>query len=116
MTGVLYFSTVYTPESQTILERCLTTLLTALDTEQTPRCLYQMYYEQSSAASELQVAGQILNLPPPSLALTFDDSTLEPVHQAWKVVMGATAEDADPEYMIFPDREGVSDDDDAYDY
>lgn len=53
--------------------------------------------------------GNVVQLPAPSLSLTFDDSVLETVRQAWKQVIGSEAEDQ--EYMVFSDREPA----DAYD-
>jgi hypothetical protein len=53
-------------------------------------------------------------MPRPSVNLAFDDSTLEPVRKAWQMALGAAAEEADAEYMVFTDREGVGDDDDVY--
>lgn len=110
--GVLYLSTIRTADSKALLERSLDSLLAALSTDQTPKCLYQLYYEQASSQSEPSIEGQVFTFPPPSVSLAFDDSTLEPVHQAWKMAMGAAAEDQEAEYMTFPDREGVGDNDD----
>lgn len=78
-----------------------------------PQCLYQLYYEQKSGAdSTVTSEGRILNFPIPPVSLTFEDETLEPVHQVWQKVMPEIAEDENIQYMIFADREGVGDDDD----
>ena len=112
--GVLYLTTIHTLESKILLERSVDSLLAALSTDQTPTCLYQLYYEQAIGKSEPHVDGQIFEFPPPSVSLAFDDSTLEPILQAWKMAMGAAADDPEVEYMTFTDREGMGDDDDVY--
>lgn len=78
-----------------------------------PQCLYQVYYEQQqSDGSTLAAEGRILDLPPPSVMLTFDDATLGPVQEAWRGIMGKAAEEDDVQYMVFTDREGVGEEDD----
>lgn len=100
------------------LEKALSSLLIAVDNnEAAPECLYQFYYEQgTSAATVVNVDGTIITLPLPSLDLAFNDSTLDPVHEAWKLVVADATGDDGVEYMKFEDREGASDYDDAYDY
>ena len=73
-----------------------------------------MYYDQRAGPTSLSVDGNTITFPPPSLDLAFNDSVLDPVHDAWKVLMGSGAEDEDIEYLKFEDREGADDDDDAY--
>lgn len=121
--GTLYLHTIHTPDAKTLLESTITALLqVAPITEEgggpaAPSCLYQLYYEQQSSRSSptapaSQPESQYLDFPTPSVSLTFDDTTLEPVRQAWARIMGHPAEDDDVQFMVFEDREGVGDDDD----
>lgn len=74
-----------------------------------PRCLWSLSYEQTRETSSTQFDGKIVTVPGVPLTLAFGDDTLDPVFEAWKVVMG---EDADQEsYMKFADREGMGDED-----
>lgn len=77
---------------------------------ETPRILYQLQYEQLSGPASLREEGLVTTFPASPLSLALDDSTLEPVHTAWKKVMGDAA--VEGEYMVFADREGALDDDD----
>lgn len=86
--------------------------LSALGEGQSPEVLYQLQYEQRDGAHGLRTEGSVVTLPAPSFSLSFDDSTLEPVKEAWRKVMGGTA--AEAEYMVFADREGAMDDDETY--
>ncbi len=77
--------------------------------------LVELYYEQSAGTAKLETSEQrftTLGPMPPDLA--FSDSTLDAVHEAWRLVMGSAAEKEDVEYMKFPDRQGF-DEDEAYD-
>lgn len=117
-TGLLYLTTLRTPDSKELLQRCLRSLLEALAPAETPSDLYQLYYEQArSPATALVGSGpHTLEFPIPSTDLAFQDSTLEPVHEAWKLVVGqAAAENNNPDaaYMDFQDREGVTDEEDV---
>jgi hypothetical protein len=78
-----------------------------------PKCLYQLYYEQSQGNGRTEAQGQAFVFPAPSAALSFQDSTLSAVREAWKLVMGSAS--AEEEYMVFADREGAGDDDEIYD-
>jgi hypothetical protein len=110
ISGVVYFTTLATPTSKALLQSALDSLLSALgNSDETPSCLYQLYYQQSRGSSATKTDGKVLQLPAPSLGLAFDDSTLESVREAWKAVMGSEVEDS--EYMVFSDREPA----DAYD-
>lgn len=110
--GVLYFTTLATWTSKSLLEKSLSALLGAIrDEDPAPSCLYQLYYEQSRGSMGSQLDGRIFDFPTPPLGLSFDDAMLEPVKQAWKMVMG----NSEAEYMVFSDREGVGNEDDMYD-
>lgn len=99
--------------SKALLHSALDSLLSALrDGDGAPKCLYQLYYQQSRGLAAMKTDGNTLHLPAPSLSLAFDDSTLESVREAWKVVMGPAAGDSETEYMVFADREPADDYDD----
>ncbi|GAB1311686.1 Rab proteins geranylgeranyltransferase component A [Madurella fahalii] len=112
--SVLYFTTLTTPDSREILQKARDAFLGTLSEGQPPEILYQLQYEQSGGAHELRAKGSVITFPAPSFSLSFDDSTLEPVKEAWKKVMGDRAVDA--EYMTFADREDAMDDDETYAY
>ncbi|KAF7559613.1 hypothetical protein G7046_g4547 [Stylonectria norvegica] len=113
---VLYLSTVFDAASKSILEAALTSLRAVLDTaEDSPPCILQLYYEQSSGTPSLNVDGNTVTFPLTPLDLAFNDSVLEHVQEAWKIVTGSAAADEGNEYMKFADREGVADEEDAYD-
>ena len=80
---------------------------------QVPQVLYQLQYEQLGGSDTFEVDGAVFTLPTPSFSLSFDDATLESVHEAWKRVMGDAA--VDSEYLTFEDREGAMDDEDDVD-
>lgn len=109
---MLYLTTLASSNSKKVLEQALNAFLSAANADQAPSVLYQLQYDQSGGPGDLQVEGSAITFPASSLSLAFDDSSLEPVHQAWKKVMGDAV--ADAEYMTFPDREGAMDDDDVY--
>jgi len=77
-----------------------------------PQVLYKLQYEQLSGSDTSEVDGPVFTFHAPSTSLSFNDSTLEPVHEAWKKVMGDAA--AESEYLSFEDREGAMEDDDVY--
>ncbi len=123
------------PHSRQILDRALELLLRAAAPrgENPATALFKLRYVQSLGAdgdgngngngsSERETsrdgsrggdggggAASSFSFPPPSPGLSFDDGCLDAVKAAWKLVMG----DGVPEdqYMVFPDREGVGDDD-----
>lgn len=72
-----------------------------------------MQYEQLADSDKSHVEGLVFNFPAPSSSLSFDDTTLESVREAWAMVMGDDVGEA--EYMVFEDREGAAaEDDDGY--
>lgn len=54
------------------------------------------------------VSGNVIRFPAPSLDLSFDDSTIDLVKDAWLTVMGDEA--SSEEFMKFEDREAYDDD------
>ncbi|KAL2131620.1 hypothetical protein VTI74DRAFT_4804 [Chaetomium olivicolor] len=110
--STLYLTTLATAGSKAFLEEALDAFLSAISDGQPPPTLCKLQYDQLDGSKALEVEGSLVTLPAPSFSLSFDDSTLEPVKEAWKHVMGDAAVDA--EYMTFTDREGAMDDDDVY--
>jgi RAB protein geranylgeranyltransferase component A len=108
---VVYLSTVPGPSAKAILEAALAALLETQKSDEAPRCLYQLFYEQRADPSTLAVDGNVVTLPCPSVALAFDDGMLEPVRQAWNTVSGQDAGVEGVKYMQFEDREQIDDED-----
>ncbi|KAF4345988.1 rab geranylgeranyl transferase component A [Fusarium beomiforme] len=107
---VIYLSTVYTPSSKSVLRKTLSSLLATVSNGQDASLpIYQLYYEQSGGANSLTVDRDVATFSPMSLSLAFDDSTLDSVYEAWKLV-SAGLEDISAHYMKFEDREGGEDD------
>ncbi|KAK4102984.1 hypothetical protein N658DRAFT_422513 [Parathielavia hyrcaniae] len=111
--SVLYLTTLSTPDAKAILGRALESFIQATSQGEACQVLYQLQYEQRAGPDGFEVDGPVFTLGAPSPSLSFDDSTLSPVREAWKQVMGQAA--VYPEYMVFDDREVVLDDDEAYD-
>ncbi|CAN8100312.1 unnamed protein product [Discula destructiva] len=112
---VLYLTTIHTPDSKSLVDKALTSVLAALANEEgrVPLCLYQLYYEQRfSTDSKVVGEGRILNFGVPPVSLAFEDGMLEPVQQVWQKLTSEAAEDESIQYMVFTDREGVGDDED----
>jgi Rab proteins geranylgeranyltransferase component A len=105
-------TTVATPDAKEVLERALDAFVGATSEDKAPQVLYQLQYEQQAGSDGSEVEDSVFTFPAPSSSLSFNDSTLDPVHEAWKKVMGDAAVDA--EYLTFADREGAMDDDDVY--
>jgi hypothetical protein len=105
-------TTVATPDAQEVLERALHAFVGATSEDKAPQVLYQLQYEQQAGSDTSEVEDSLFTFPAPSSSLSYNDSTLEPVREAWKKVMGDAAVDA--EYFTFADREGAMDDDDVY--
>ncbi|KAM0276028.1 hypothetical protein ACHAQH_007153 [Verticillium albo-atrum] len=115
--SVLYFTTLATPESASVLDEALSSLLTALSAAsgaQQPASIYQLRYEQTHSTQNAAADKEgLVTLPtmPPDLAFT--DTTLEPVEAAWGKIMASSAVGDQPsEYMMFEDREGVGEGED----
>ncbi|EXM35297.1 GDP dissociation inhibitor [Fusarium oxysporum f. sp. vasinfectum] len=108
---VIYLSTVYTTSAKSVLEKALSSLIAAVSNGQDVSSpIYQVYYEQSGGSNSLSVDRDIATFSLPSLGLAFDDSILDSVHEAWKLI-NADSEGTSADYMQFEDREGGVDDD-----
>ena len=110
--GVVYGS-VSLPGSQgqLLLESAVNSLL-QFEAEPTAKVLWSLRYTQlgrfdASQSIATDSSKNIICFPPPSLDLAFDDSTIDIVRAAWKMVMEGDAVDA--EFMNFEDREGAND-------
>ncbi|KAI1755950.1 rab protein geranylgeranyltransferase component A [Xylaria castorea] len=113
--SVIYLTMEAMPQSSDILDIALTALLQVLET--TADVLYKLYYEQATSTRKSVVTSQgsatVFEFPSPSLGLAFDDTSLDTVEEAWKIVMNK--EVLDDAFMKFEDREGMGDEDDVYD-
>jgi Rab proteins geranylgeranyltransferase component A len=109
---VLYLTTLATSGAKEVLERALDAFIGVTGDEQDHQVLFQLQYDQQAGSGLHGAEGPVFTFPAPSLSLSFDDSTLEPVREAWQKVMGDTA--VESEYLTFEDREGAMDDDDVY--
>jgi hypothetical protein len=112
--GIIYLSTIPTANSKHLLQTASKALLTTQNAGQPTEALYQLYYEQRAGSGDLNVDGNIVTFPCPSISLAFDDSILQPVRQAWDTVGLQDASTEGVRYMQFEDREKLDDDDDIY--
>ncbi|ROT40945.1 hypothetical protein SODALDRAFT_356967 [Sodiomyces alkalinus F11] len=114
--SVLYFTTLATPSSASVLDHAVASVLSAVSKDnrgEPPRCIYQLRYDQSCGRSKPCSADEeaILTFPSLPLGLAFDDAALDPVKEAWVKAMGPAATDeAKSKYMDFENREDVGDD------
>ncbi|KAF5718932.1 rab geranylgeranyl transferase component A [Fusarium mundagurra] len=108
---VIYLSTVCTTSAKSVLKKALSSLVAAVSKDQDASSpIYQVYYEQGSGSNSLIVDRDVATFSLPSLGLAFDDSILDSVHEAWKLIT-AESEGTPADYMQFEDREGGVDDD-----
>lgn len=106
--SVLYLSALTTPNSKVALNAALESFLRAVNEEPVPQRLFELYYEQDSGSAEPRAGAKAFTFPNISPTLSLDDIALNPIKTAWEVAMGAAA--ANTEYMVFPDRETLDDD------
>ncbi|KFZ03238.1 hypothetical protein V502_11116 [Pseudogymnoascus sp. VKM F-4520 (FW-2644)] len=114
---VLYASTTNIQNPKSRLESAVSKLLKSADA---PRAdaegseqgavLFEMYYEQSRSSTSNLASDTSCALPSSSLDLSFDDSTLDGVEDAWRRIMGSP--ETESPYMAFETREQLGDDDD----
>ncbi|KAH7316624.1 rab proteins geranylgeranyltransferase component A [Stachybotrys elegans] len=103
----IYFSTVSGPSAKESLEKALSLLLSAAGEGEAPPCLYRVYYEQRMASAGVTIAGNTISFSCQPVDLSFNDSTLNFVREAWTEVSGEKDQTV---YMQFEDREQVEDD------
>ncbi|KFY25166.1 hypothetical protein V493_04806 [Pseudogymnoascus sp. VKM F-4281 (FW-2241)] len=117
---VLYASTtnIHTPKRR--LEVAVSRLLKSADApradvegSEQDAVLFEMYYEQSRSSTSNLASDTSCALPPSSLDLSFDDSTLDGVEDAWRRIMGNP--ETESPYMVFETREQLGDDDNGMD-
>ncbi|KAL4874834.1 GDP dissociation inhibitor-domain-containing protein [Aspergillus karnatakaensis] len=112
--SVLYSSvSVYGPPGQSLIEAAIAKLL-ASSAGPDAAILWSLRYTQLGRAvggdtrPANVVSGSLIQFPAPSLDLSFDDSTIDLVKDAWTLIMG---EGVSPEdFMKFEDRENYDDD------
>jgi len=90
------------------LHKALQSFLEAVTGEQIPQCLFKLHYEQGRGSVASRADGSIFTFPNVAPSLAFDDATLDPIKVAWEIAMGEEATTL--EYLVFPDREAVFDD------
>ncbi|KAG5929209.1 hypothetical protein E4U42_006810 [Claviceps africana] len=111
---VIYLSTLSCANSTALLDLSLSRLLAATASSSGPaKCLWRLHYEQTCSDSSFTVKDHIGTFGSFAPDLAFNDSILEPVQQAWQAVVGPDADTSG--YMRFEDREGVQDDEGAFD-
>ncbi|KAI0162187.1 GDP dissociation inhibitor [Xylariaceae sp. FL1272] len=113
---VIYLTTLASSQAKNILDTALDALVKT--TEPSATSLYKLYYEQTASSYEFVNTSRgnasLLTFPSPSLNLSFDDTCLDDVKKAWRLIMKEDA--SNEEYMVFEDREGAdADDDGTYD-
>lgn len=121
--GVLYASTKAAQNPKKRLDAAIAHLLSAslgvhtssdvAGTDVKPEVLFELYYDQSRASSSNEVTASTCVFPSSSLDLAFDDSILDNVEGAWRLVDNKTdfTETEQTPYMTFKSREQFEDDD-----
>ncbi|KAM3523097.1 hypothetical protein NHJ13051_005277 [Beauveria bassiana] len=113
---IVYLSTISTASSKAILDAALSSLLhAASEGSAALEVVYKLQYEQLGERTPSLDTSEddIVTFGAPVLDLAFRDTMLQPVGQAWEKFLGKAGE-IDAEYLVFEDREGVSDDDDPF--
>ncbi|KAI0130215.1 GDP dissociation inhibitor [Xylariales sp. AK1849] len=113
---VIYLTTLASLGSKQRLEQAVESLSNIADIQETPSCLYQLYYEQTiserNSTTDTIGSSRRFSFPSPSLSLAFDDADLDAVKEAWQIVM--REDTSAEEYLVFEDREGADADHDMY--
>ncbi|KAL2753977.1 hypothetical protein ACRALDRAFT_2054083 [Sodiomyces alcalophilus JCM 7366] len=116
VSGVLYFTTLATPTSSSVLDGALALVLSAVAKDnggESPKCIYQLRYDQSCGRSKSGPENEdgIFTFPSLPLDLAFNDTTLDSVRESWVQAMGPSdTDEAKSKYMEFENREDVDDD------
>lgn len=96
-----------------LLQQAVDALLSSVDVTPPPHILWSMRYQQqpSSGPESLPIrAGyRILQFPPPSMDLAFDDAVLDQVRELWQEIVS----DDGGEFLVFQDREAYADSDEC---
>jgi hypothetical protein len=92
-----------------ILSKAIDTLLASVDVSPIPGVLWSAQYQQRPASGQeslpTHIGDHVVQFPPPSMDLAFDDSMLDRVQDVWKKIMGEEA----GEFLVFQDREVYDD-------
>ena len=113
--GVLYGNvSIPGAEGQSLIENAIKKLLKSA-ADPSAKVLWSLRYTQlgrtSTKAGEPPSLTRLSNnafcFPPGNLDLAFDDSLIDVVKEAWRLVMGDEAKES--EFMEFEDREGAYD-------
>lgn len=96
--------------SHALLDRAVQELLDALDEEPHPTVLCTLRYTQSGLSaspmtSAVDSSGPVLQFPPPTLDLVFDDGMLEQVKAMWEKIK---EDGSDSEFLTFEERQEVA--------
>jgi hypothetical protein len=83
-----------------------------MSTSEPVRHLWRMHFEQTAGTGSFDVEDNIGTFDWITSDLSFNDTILEPVRDAWLVVSDAVDE---KDYMHFDDREGFNDEEDVFD-
>lgn len=114
---MLYASTTNIQNPKERLEAAVSKLLKSADARadaegsEPGAVLFEMYYEQSRSSTSNLASDTSCALPSSSLDLSFDDSTLDGVEDAWRRIVGSP--ETESPYMVFETREQLGDDDDS---
>jgi hypothetical protein len=116
--GVIYLSTSAETDPRGRLQSALAQLLTSAPALMTDSgssspatALFSLYYEQNFPVNNIRMDSNICKLPPPSVDLAFDDSTLDvvqTVYGRWSETLQLAGE-----YMVFKSREQGDDEEDV---
>lgn len=96
--GVLYLTTLHTPQSKDLLEAALTSFL-AITEDGSGKALYKWYYEHQAPSVDAS-----------SLDLAFNDDILHTVEEQWAAIAGTEA--AGEQFLKFEERNALGEDDD----
>ncbi|ELR07117.1 Rab proteins geranylgeranyltransferase component A [Pseudogymnoascus destructans] len=117
---VLYASTTNIRNPKGRLESAVSKLLKFMDASRADTegseqdaVLFEMYYEQCRSSTSNLASNTSCALPSSSLDLSFDDTTLDGVEDAWRRIMGSP--ETESPYMVFETREQLGDDDNGMD-
>ncbi|KAI9368871.1 GDP dissociation inhibitor [Aspergillus egyptiacus] len=111
--SVLYGSvSVPDQQGQSLIDTAIEKLLKS-NAAPDAKILWSLRYTQLGRAADCDtraanaVSGNVVRFPPPSLDLSFDDSVIDLVKDAWTMIMGDEANPGD--FMAFADRESYDD-------
>ncbi|KAK4232240.1 putative rab proteins geranylgeranyltransferase component A [Podospora fimiseda] len=116
---VCYLTTLTPQESgpqDHLLTQALDSFLLSVSDDQVPQCLYKLSYTRSGGSDGDGERLFTIHFSLKPVTLSFDDSALENVRKAWKIVMCDEImrdEAVDKDYMKFTDRQNAAEDDET---